>query len=157
ELHLIAFGAVTDELILAHHLADGADEVYALIEGDVVSFVVLAVLAADGEACAVHRARVAHILDADARDAALLARKALEIDLHFAVGEILRVVIKAVEGVAFFDDERAVLYMSAAAVWIDLPIAHAVLEVVEIDDVARLDVLDLDGGDGARRAVTADE
>ena len=153
----VPFGAVTEELILTHHLADGAHEVHALIEGYVVTFVVLPVLAADREARVIHRSRVAHVGNAHARNEALLARNAAEGNFHFAVAEFLIVEIVPVERVALFDDKFAVLKVPAAAVGIDFPAAKPVFEGVMIEFLARLDIAHRHACDRACRAVSADE
>src|SRR5699024_10746193 len=111
------------------HLADGAHEIDALVEGDVIPLVIFAVLAADGEAVAVHRAAVFHVLHADADDEALLAADAAEVDLHLAV-RIVAVEIVSVEGVRRGNAQRAALDAAADAAGIQLPVPHAVFEVV---------------------------
>ena len=152
----VAFGRIADELVFAHQLADGAHEVDALVEGDVVPLMVLAVLAAAGEAAAVHRAAVFHLFDAHAGDEALRPADALDVYFHLAVCKVA-VQIVAVEGVGTADEQGAVFELAAHAAGEQLPVAHAVFEVVLVDELARGDVFDAHLAHFHRRGVRADE
>lgn len=80
----------------------------------------------------------------------------LHVHFHFAVRKIA-VEVVAVEGVRNADVQRAATQLAAHAARVQLPAAHAVLEVVLVDELARGDILDAHLVYFDRRGMRADE
>ena len=101
---------------------------------------VFPVLATDGESVAVHRAALRHILDAHADDKTLRTADASEIHFHLAVGKI-PVQIVPVKGIRRCNVQRAASQFAADAARVQLPFAHAILEIMAVQNFARRDIL----------------